>query len=360
MILCSIQDRSAICNLQSAIYDVGTAMMDYAFVTGGTGFIGQHLVRTLRERGMAVRVLTRPHADASAHASTDKIAALGAELIVGDLSDSATLRRAMRDARYVFHLAGKLLIPGVSDAVYEQTHIEGTRNLLTVCAEVGAAESIVHCSTTGVLGPTGAVLADEDAPLQPSTIYERTKAAGEQLAREMVKQQGLPIVIARPSLVYGPGDLHLLNWFRAIKRDLYRVVGNGDNMLHPIYVGDVAVGLLRCALAPAARGRVYHLVGERPTPIRELAAAMAAAMGKRLPQRRLPLPSAWAAAALIEALPGVSPERLPLTRSRVTFMSESRAYNGARASRELGFVAHVDLESGLRRTVKWYRGEGLL
>jgi dihydroflavonol-4-reductase len=166
--------------------------------------------------------------------------------------------------------------------------------------------------------------------------------------------------VARPALVYGPGDLHLLGWFRAIQRRQYMVVGRGDTLLHPIYIDDLVDGMLRCADLPAARGRAYNLVGDRPLPIRDLAAAIAAALGRRLPPWRLPLPLAFAIAGALEAIPGVPRGRLPLTRSRIQFMTEGRAYSGERARRELGFVPRVGLADGLARAVAWYRAEGLL
>jgi dihydroflavonol-4-reductase len=332
---------------------------ELTLVTGATGFLGQHLVRALRQRGLPVRALVRPRAR-SDDARLQMLEAQGVQIIYGDLSDQDTLRMALRDVRGVFHLAGRLFAPGVAEGEYKRIHIEGTRNLITRCAEAGSPPFIVHCSTTGVLGPTGREPADEETPLRPSNTYERTKAIGEQLALALARQHGLRLVVARPALVYGPGDLHLLGWFRSIRRGYYRVVGSGQNLLHPIYIDDLIDGLLRCAESPAASGRVYHLVGDHPLPIRDLGAQIARAQGRRLARMRLPLALARGAAALLEALPGISPARLPLTQSRITFMTQSRAYCGARASRELGFVPRVPLPEGLRRTVDWYHSEGLL
>jgi nucleoside-diphosphate-sugar epimerase len=95
-------------------------------------------------------------------------------------------------------------------------------------------------------------------------------------------------------------------------------------------------------------------------PIRGLAAAIARAVQRPLPRAHLPRAIAYATAALLERLPGVPPARLPLTRNRVAFMTESRVYCGARARAELGFEPRVDLERGLRHTVDWYRETGLL
>jgi nucleoside-diphosphate-sugar epimerase len=331
--------------------------MSWTLVTGGTGFLGRHLVATLRARGHEVRVLSRHAASPDARAP---IESLGAHVVPGDLLDRASVRMAVAGVACVFHLAGRLLEPGVGDGDYERLHVEGTRNLLDACLDQSHLQAVVHCSTTGVLGPTGAVLAGEDAPSRPSNVYERTKAQAEALALLSARHDGLPLCVVRPALVYGPGDRHLLGWFRAIKAGLYHVIGRGDNLLHPVYVTDVAEGIARSAELPVTRGRVYHFVGERPVAIGELSAAIARALHRSLPRTHLPRALAYATASILERLPGIEPTRLPLTRSRVEFMTESRAYTGARAAADLGFVPSVDLGSGLARTVDWYRGAGLL
>jgi nucleoside-diphosphate-sugar epimerase len=137
------------------------------------------------------------------------------------------------------------------------------------------------------------------------------------------------------------------------------VVGAGQNMMHPIYIDDVIDGMLRWLETPARPGSVYNLVGQRALPIVELAQAMAHALGTGLPREHLPVWLVRAMAAVCEALP-VPAERLPLSQHHVEFMLQNWAYLGERARNELGFVPRVDLETGLQRTVDWYRSEGWL
>jgi nucleoside-diphosphate-sugar epimerase len=338
--------------------DGAAGVLARVVVTGASGFLGQALVAVLRSRGASVRALVRPATLARADRSVKALRALDADLVGADVLDRDAVARAVADATCVFHLAGQLLVPGIPDADYEALHVEGTRHVLEACTQAHC--TVVHCSTTGVLGPTDDGPADEDAPLAPSNVYERTKAAGERLVLAHAAESGLSLAVARPALVYGPGDLHLLGWFRAIARGWYRVVGSGESLLHPVYIDDLSEGLVRCATHAPASPRVYHLVGPTPVAIGDLAAAIAAAVGRRLPRTRIPRAAAWSVARVLEAVPGVSPAQLPLTRSRITFMTQSRAYRGERAARELGFVPAVDLATGLRRTVEWYRREGLL
>jgi nucleoside-diphosphate-sugar epimerase len=244
---------------------------------------------------------------------------------------------------------------------YEHLHVAGTANVMRACREAGTVTAIVHCSTTGVLGPTGDGPAHEHSPQHPCTPYEQSKARGEQIACAIAERFDLPLAIARPSLVYGPGDRHLLGWFRAIQRGYYRVVGRGDNLIHPVFIDDVAEGLIRCG---NMHGRVdgvpiYNLVGPEPMPIREFASAIARAVGRPLPRWHLPRSFVYAVAGALELLP-IAPARLPVTRSRVAFMTEMRQYSGARARAELAFEASTGVDAGLRQTVTWYRQEALL
>ena len=329
-------------------------------VTGGAGFLGRHLVRALRERGAEVVVLARRPRDARGSRVREELASLGAEVAEGDLLDAGSVRGTLPGVNGVYHLAGRLFTPDVPEAEFGRVHVEGTRVLLDACADAASVRSIVHCSTTGVVGGTGPTPLDEDAPPHPGNGYERSKAEGERVARALAERHRLGLVIARPALVYGPGDLHLSGWFRAIQRGVYRVVGDGRSLLHPIFVEDCIAGLLLCGEPNRDPGRVYNLVGERPVPIHEMAQAIANAVGRPLPRVHLPRWLAHALGAILETVPGVPTSRLPLTRSRVAFMTESRAYSGRRARDELGFVPRVGLSEGLSRTVAWYRAEGLL
>jgi nucleoside-diphosphate-sugar epimerase len=322
-------------------------------VTGSGGFIGRHLVARLREQGLRVRALVRrPEAAAP-------LAALGAEPIVGDLLDATTVGQATSGVRMVYHLAGRLFIPGIPMRDYEQLHVGATRALIEACAGLDRFESFVLCSTTGVHGPTEGKAACEDDAARPQNAYELTKVRAERIAAHRAGSLGVPLTIARPGLVYGPGDQHLLGFFRAIGGGYYRVIGSGSNRLHPIYVDDVVSGLQLSASAAHRGCRAYHLVGSQPVTIREFSDAVGVALGRPVPKMHLPTAVAWTMGAGLEVLP-VPRRVLPLTRSRVRFLTQDRAYDGRRAFSELGFTPRVELGEGLARTVTWYRENGLL
>ena len=321
-------------------------------VTGATGFIGASLVNGLRARGERVRVLAR--SPARAKPLTDR----GAQAVIGDITDRRAVAEAVDGAQVVYHLAGRLFEPCVPASEYHRTHVEGTKLLLDRCQE-RSVERFVHCSTTGVLGVTGDRHLDETAPYRPTNAYEATKAQAEQLVRERARR-GFPAVIARPGLVYGPGDLHLLPFFRAVLRRQFRPIGRHTVWLHPIYIDDMTDALLRCGDRAEALGECFHLAGDAPVALAGLADAIARAGGTRLPRGRIPLPAARAVAAVGDQLPSRLKRSAHLTRSRLDFLTHSRVYDVTKAQRSLGFAASTDLTTGAERSLAWYREQGYL
>jgi nucleoside-diphosphate-sugar epimerase len=279
----------------------------------------------------------------------------GAEAVIGDVTDPAAVARALDGAQVVYHLAGRLFDPWVPASEYRRTHVEGTKLLLDRCREA-SVERFVHCSTTGVIGPTGDEPADENAPLHPTNAYEATKAEAE----AVVRTSTLPVVIARPGLVYGPGDLHLLPFFRAVLRRRFRPIGRRPVWLHPIYIDDMTDALLRCGHHAGAVGECFNLAGRGPVSLAELADAIARAGGTRLPWGHIPLTAATAVAAIGDRLPSHLQSAAPLTRSRLDFLTHSRVYDVSKAQRVLGFAATTDLQAGAARSMAWYRDEGYL
>ena len=322
-------------------------------VTGGTGFLGASLVPRLLATGERVRVLARSEEKARS------LAHAGAEVVVGDITNASAVAEAVNGASVVYHLAGRLLAPGVPAVEYRRTHVEGTQLLLERCRRSPALQRFVHVSTTGVLGATGVRPADESAPLRPTNVYEATKAEAE-LAVRRASQDWLPAVIVRPGLVYGPGDLHLLGFFRSVLQRQFRPIGRRTVWLHPIYVDDMVEGLLRCGELDAAVGECFHLAGRDPARLEELASAIALAGGTSVPVGHIPLPAARAVAAACDRLPTRLKRSAPLTRSRLEFLTHSRVYDVSKARRLLDFDAGTDLPTGASLSMTWYRAQGYL
>ena len=322
-------------------------------VTGATGFLGANLVRYLLAQGEDVRILVRSSSKA------EPLIAQGARAVVGDITDCQALQRAMPGVEVIYHLAGKLYAPEVPAKEYDRIHIQGTQTLLDCCLKQPGLRRFVHISTTGVIGVTGDRPADEHAPSAPTNAYERTKWQAEQLVRAAL-QRGLPAVIVRPGLVYGPGDLHLLGFFRAIRSRLFRPIGRRPVWLHPIYIDDHTEAIVCCAQHSRAVGQCFHIAGQEPVTIATLADIIARALGTRLPYGTIPLTAARAVAAIGDLLPDRLKPLAPLTCSRLDFLTHSRVYNVTKVRQELDFVAATELPVGIAQAVAWYRRQGYL
>ncbi len=331
----------------------GAAIEPTVLVTGATGFLGASLVRRLLSDGARVRVLVRSPSKAKS------LAAEGAQVLTGEITDEPAVRAAVEGVSVVYHLAGRLMMPGVAASEYRATHVEGTRTLLGCCRAQATVERFVHCSTTGVLGVTGARPADEDAPIRPTNVYEETKAQAELAVRDACRE-GFPAVIVRPGLVYGPGDVHLLPFFKSVLRRQFRPIGRRPVLLHPIYIADMTEALARCGRYRSAVGECFHIAGREPVSLAELAQAIAHAGGTRVPPGHIPGWAAAAAAQLGDRLPSKLQRMAPLTRSRLDFLTHSRAYDVSKARRLLDFAAATDLPSGAARTMAWYQAQGYL
>lgn len=321
-------------------------------VTGASGFLGTALVQRLLEEGHRVTELRR----------TSPTTNLGTQVVIGDISHYESVAKAVQGADLVYHLAGKLYQPDIPAEVFTYTHVTGTSHVLKAVETLTAQALLVYCSTTGVFGNVNELtLPDEDAPHQPTNAYEATKSQAERLVQAVAATGKVQTVIIRPGLVYGPGDKHLLGLFQVIKKGWFRLIGSGNNLFHPIFITDMTNALYLVAHRPAALGRTYNIAGTQPLTFRELCDTIALEVsGRKVPGPVVPFKVAKVVATLLENTPGVGPSKTPLSRSRLEFMTSQRAYNVERATQELGFVAAVDLNEGVRRTVAWYRANHLL
>ena len=317
-------------------------------VTGATGFLGGALTTELVKRQQEVRILARDEKKARQQFGD------AVTIITGEILDTAQVQRAVDGVTTIYHCVGKLYHPSVPTSLYYLTHVKGTEILLKVCREQSQLQHFVHISTTGVHGVTGITPAAEDAPFAPTNPYEATKLDSELVALKAHQEQSLPVSVVRPGLVYGPGDLHLLGFFKSIEKGMFRVIDGGKALLHPVYIDDMIAAILLCGEQSQAIGRAYNIAGDHPISIRELATAIAHSLDRKLPTGNIPLWLANLASDIFAITPGMGGERAPLTRSRVKFLTNSRIYDIGRAKSELGYSPKVGLEEGMKRTAAWY------
>ena len=327
--------------------------MRRAFVTGGTGFTGGHLCRSLLDRGWSVTALARPGS------RSETLRAAGARIVEGDVRDPRTLDGAAEGADVAFHIAAAFREARLSDRDYTEINVGGTRNVIEAAARSGVRR-VVHCSTVGVHGDTGRAPVNEDAPFAPPDFYCESKAAGEILARELFSKLGLEGVVFRPVGIHGPGDTRFLKLFRSVARGRFVMLGTGDVLYHLTYIDDLVDGIVLCAEKAEAAGGVFILGGGAVPTLAELVAAVARAVGGRPSRLRVPLLPVLAASVVCEKVCrplGIEP---PLYPRRVEFFSKHRAFDISRARRVLGYAPSVSMDDGFSRTAAWYRSQGLL
>ncbi len=317
------------------------------FVTGGTGFIGGHVVRQLRERGDEVAALVRSPDKAQA------LSELGATLVEGDLSDRAKLAAAMRGSDAVIHGAAiyKVGIPKSRREPMRQANVVGTENALGAALDAKIPR-VVYISTIGAFGNTKGEVVDEtyDHPGSGFTsYYEETKYEAHQIAKGLIAD-GLPCVMVQPGGVYGPDDHSAIGKqildFAAGRMPFIAFPTVGMNMVH---VEDVAAGTL-LALDKGEIGESYVLGGDITT-MRGVMDTTAKVMGKREPRGNIPtglLKAIAPAGPVIGKIMGQPPNMREMISSAdgVTFWASSD-----KAEAKLGYE-HRPLERGLRETLE--------
>jgi dihydroflavonol-4-reductase len=317
-------------------------LLGKTLVTGGSGFLGSHVVRALAERGDDLRVLVRRGS------SLDHLSDLEIERTGGDVTDRRAVRRAMQGIDRVFHLAGTTSMrPQNRDAVFE-LNVKGTRIVLeeALAAEV---ERVVHTSSVAAIGPARARgTADESQPFRAGHLgiaYANSKHEAEVEALRLAAH-GLPVVIVNPSFVLGPDDPKGTSMDLVRRFLLGRIPAYVDGGLNIVDVRDIADGHL-LADEKGQVGERYILAGRNFT-LDRLFADFARISGREQPPVKLPgRPTAFAVQAMVWAgLP------LPVSPDEVRSATLWWTYRNTKARRELGFEPRPHEET-LEDAVRW-------
>lgn len=308
-------------------------------LTGATGFVGGALARRLREEGHDVRALIRDPRSAS------RLAALGIELVPGDLDDAVALDSLCTDTDGLFHVAGWYRLGQRDASLGERVNVDGTRNVLQAARRCNTPR-IVYTSTLAVNSDTHGTVVDEKYRFDGRHLsaYDLTKARAHAIAQDAARD-GTDIVIAQPGLVYGPGDTSQFGVFIAeILRGRRPLVPRGGGVCWG-YIDDIVDGHVR-ALRRGVPGQSYMLAGPRESLLDGLALAARIA-GVRGP-RAVPSGLVRVMATIATPLGAVLP---PLYQAE-TLRSSQATYFGspAKAQHDLGWVTR-SIEQGLTATI---------
>jgi nucleoside-diphosphate-sugar epimerase len=319
-----------------------------ALVTGAGGFLGQALVRALLARGDTVRALVRRPEPA--------LDRPGVEVQLGDATDPRALATAVIGADLVFHLAG-LRRAAERDAFW-RVNVGATRLLLDACADrAPGLRRFVLAGSRAASAPSATGCREEE-PLRPAEWYGESKAEAERVA--FLYRDRLPVTVARPPRIMGPGDRENLLFFKLAQRGWALSFG-GSRPLSWIDVEDCARGFLLLADRPEAVGEPFFLASDERTSVEGLMVAAGEALGVATRRLDVPGPVLSGLAALADLITRSTGRRLPLNRKLARqLLAQGWVCDTTRARERLGFSAATPLKTSMARAAEWYRAAGWL
>ena len=325
-------------------------------ITGGTGFIGSRLALDFLEKRNCVTIIGQEN-NAIESQNRRLIETKGAQVVICSVTDREKIFQIVRDADVVYHLAAAQHEAHLPDKTFWDVNVNGTQNVLDASVAAGI-KLFIHGSTIGVYGTGLEGRLDELSPVKPDNIYGVTKLQAENLVRSF--QERLPVVVVRISETYGPGDRRLLKLFTGIKKNVFPIIGTGQNIHHLVYIDDLIQGLHLAATMEGAVGKVFILAGKEALTTFAMVETVATELGTTAPRLRLPLLPFLMFAAMTEKLCrplGIQP---PLHRRRMDFFRKSFRFSQEHSQRILGFVPQVSFKEGVAETAKWYKAMGYI
>jgi nucleoside-diphosphate-sugar epimerase len=325
-------------------------------ITGGTGFIGSRLAIKSLEQGHSVEVLGQVN-NAAELENQEMLKDRGINVTLGSVTEREQLFGLVQGCDIVFHLAAAQHEANVPDQHFWDVNVEGTRNVLEVSVEA-KIKRFVQGSTIGVYGSALAGEIDEASSISPDNIYGVTKYEGERLALSFADK--IPISIVRISETYGPGDRRLLKLFKAIKKNVFFMIGKGDNKHQLIYVDDLIEGMYLAATAEQAVGEIFVLAGKEVLSTQEMVDSIAKELGTSIRRSHAPLGPFLITATIMEKTLrplGIQP---PLHRRRLDFFRKSFFFSQDKALKILGFQPKTGFAEGVAETARWYKEQGYL
>jgi UDP-glucose 4-epimerase len=318
-------------------------------VTGATGAIGPAVVNALGD-SFAIRTLTR-------RPPQPGLFRVPITPFTGDVSDVAVVRRAAESARVIVHLAALLHIVGPSQSLrseYERINIGGTEAVIDA-ARIEGVFRVVFLSTIAVYGSASHLVLTEDSDAYPDTFYGESKLAAERIVLNAQAPDAGPLsTVLRSAAVYGPrvkGNYQRL--VRALARHRFVPIGPGENLRTLVFEDDLAAATALAAQHPAAAGHIYNVSDGKLHALRDVIAAICAALGRRPPRWHAPiapLRAALRAASMFDRrLPGMLAKYL-----------EEVAVDASRIQTVLGFRPKTSLTEGWSTTVAEMRRSGCL
>ena len=340
-------------------------MIPLALVTGAPGWLGTRLVTSLVEGipgvpALAAREPGRVRCLVLTGTSRAALAELpaGVELVEGDVRDPRSLAAFFRGAEgaTVFHACGVVATPRVRD--FHDVNVDGTRHVLAAATQANVARLIGISSDTVVGWNRPGEVFDEQTPANPHLHYGRSKKMMEDLLRDAFAVGRLATVIVRPCRFYGPGQPQARSrFYRLIRLGRLPIFDGGNVCWSWSYVDNISQVALLAERADCAAGETYWVADRRPYRVAEIVDTVKRLLegefGMAVSHRRLHVPGA---VARVTALVELGLDRVGLRDERIHAVAHLGARvvcSIAKAERELGYAPTIELEEGLRRSIRW-------
>ncbi|TXT60705.1 MAG: hypothetical protein BAJALOKI1v1_1230009 [Promethearchaeota archaeon] len=317
-------------------------------ITGGTGFIGTHLVKKLYDLGYKLRLFVRESSDVSPFKEFNNI-----EYFIGDIADAEDISRATEGIDVIFHLAAYVAIWAKNKSIYNETNIKGTENIAKIALEKNIR--VLYVSSFTALGPTPREPVDESYEKDDEFYleYERTKFEAKKLFEEYF-EKGLNGVVFYPGIVYGPGDFNIFGemLYDIVRGKFLGCPGKGDSIACFSYVDDVVNAMISVLENEDITHEGFILGGENIEFIDYLN-MIADIAGKKQP-RHFPMSFAKLYGWLCEVGAKITGNIPYITRNTLDTFELNRAYSSKKAQEKLNYQI-TPLKKGLEETIQWYK-----
>jgi nucleoside-diphosphate-sugar epimerase len=320
-------------------------------VTGGTGFLGSHLVDSLVKRGDSVRILARP--ESRLDFIQDHVNNASVEIVRGDLTDPCSLKRACDSVQMIFH-AGAAVRLQSSPYTFRTVNSDAMRSLL-VYARENNVERFIHVSSIGLYGWNSEPI-NEQSEQKTTNAYEESKLQGEIFVLDAYQRYGLPVVIIQPSAIYGPrARIIMPELFWYLQKSWLPYIDEGKHRLNMVYVSDVVDAMISASENEKAVGERFVIGHEYSPTYREIIETTAEILGRPSPYWSIPYMIAKPFAVLIQKAASVfNMEPFPFS-DYLEYTVLDGVLDISKAKRVLGFDPKVGLQEGMIQTVSWFR-----
>ncbi|MBK9099307.1 MAG: NAD(P)-dependent oxidoreductase [bacterium] len=319
-----------------------------AVVTGANGFVGSHLVDNLLSKNFEVRCIVRKSSNLR------WLEGKNVQICDCGLFDREGLRKAFKDANYIFHVAG--VVKAKNEEGYLKGNVEATKVLLEVASEVkDTLKKFIVVSSQTVSGPSlnGIPVTEEMKP-NPLTTYARSKLKQEQTA--LSYKNIFPVTICRAPAIFGERDTEIFIYFQVFNRGLTTMIGFDKKELSLLHVTDLAEGLYLAAISEKSNGQIYYISSEKFYTWDEVGKITSSVLNKKAFKIRIPhfIVFIIAAVAQFFAMFSSKPATLNIEKAK-DLVQRYWICDTSKAVRELGYRQNVSVEEGIRRTCSWYK-----